>query len=228
MSQPTAPESSPDALVAPSRPRGRPRTAPHRSETRQRLIRAGLIHLTEKGYGATGVDEILKDAGVQKGSFYHHFPSKAAFGTALIEAYHAYFVAKLESTLSDDSLPPLDRLRAFTRDAEAGMARHNFRRGCLIGNLGQEMGALPEDFRAALIAVLNDWQTRTARCLRAAQLPPGTDPDALAAMFWTGWEGAVLRAKMEGSAAPLRRFADTYFTLISPISKEEPACSMPS
>ncbi|PWE28240.1 TetR family transcriptional regulator [Pararhodobacter marinus] len=220
-----SPLSAPDSRHSRPRPRGRPRTAPDLSETRQRLIRTGLIHLTEKGYGATGIDEILKASGVPKGSFYHHFPSKAAFGAALIEAYHAYFVARLDRALSDDSLPPVERLRAFTRDAEAGMARHGFRRGCLIGNLGQETAALPEDFRAALIDVLTDWQARTARCLSAAPLPAGTDPDALAALFWTGWEGAVLRAKLEGGPAPLRLFAGTFFTLISPSPKEEPACS---
>jgi len=214
---------------APSRPRGRPRTDPASSETRARLVRAGLRHLTERGYGATGVDEILAAAGVPKGSFYHHFGSKAAFGAALIEEYHLYFVALLESALGDTTLPPLARIAAFTRKAEAGMARHGFTRGCLIGNLGQEMGALPEAFRARLIAVLDDWQGRTAGCLAEAQaagtLAPGLAPEALAAVFWTGWEGAVLRAKMERSPEPLRRFATTFLTLVT---APEAPCSTPS
>ena len=213
MSTQTQTESSP----TPKR-RGRPRLDPARSETRARLIRAGLVHLTERGYGATGVDEILKASGVPRGSFYHQFGSKAEFGAALIEAYHSYFMAKLDRALSDPTLDPLERLRAFTCDAEAGMARHDFTRGCLIGNLGQEIGALPEPFRARLIAVLTEWQDRTAACLHAAlaqgQLRGGLDPQALAVQFWTGWEGAVLRAKMERSPQPLRQFADTFFTLI--------------
>lgn len=198
--------------------RGRPRIAPDLSETRQRLLRAGLEHLTERGYGATGVDEILKAAVVPKGSFYHHFGSKADFGAALIDAYHAYFVARLDRFFGDTALPPLDRLRAFCVDAEKGMARHGFVRGCLVGNLGQEMGALPEPFRARLVAVLEDWQARTARVLSQAAdsggLRPGADPDALAVLFWTGWEGAVLRAKMERSPQPLQGFTKTFFELI--------------
>ena len=91
------------------------------------------------------------------------------------------------------------------------MAKYGFRRGCLVGNLGQEMSALPESFRARLIAVFEDWQQRTALCLQAAQqqgeLSVTADTDALAAFFWTGWEGAVLRAKLELQAAPLQRFA---------------------
>ncbi|MDR6182135.1 acrylate utilization transcriptional regulator AcuR [Asaia bogorensis] len=198
--------------------RGRPPLAPGESSTRQRLIRAGLEHLTERGYSAACVDDILNSAGVPKGSFYHHFSSKADFGLALVAAYNAYFLDLLDSDFLQVARPPLDRLRDFTLRAEDGMARHGFRRGCLIGNLGQEMGALPDDFRAALIEVLQTWQARTADLLRQAQLD-GTlggdhDPDPLAETFWIGWEGAVLRAKLELRRDPLRRFTTTFFHLI--------------
>lgn len=202
--------------AAPRR-RGRPPKAAADQAARQALLRAGLVHLTEKGYSSVGVDELLQTAGVPKGSFYYHFKSKADFGATLIEAYHAYFVAKLDHWFQDAELAPLDRLRGFIDDAVAGMARHGFRRGCLVGNLGQEMAALPAAFRARLIAVLEDWQQRTALCLataqRAGEIPEHHDPQALAAFFWIGWEGAVLRAKLEGRAEPLHRFADGFFTL---------------
>lgn len=204
----------------PGRPkRGRPKRAPEQSDVRNRLIRVGLEHLTERGYSAVGVDDILKAAGVPKGSFYHYFRNKADFGSALIAAYDAYFCAKLRQHFDATDRPPLDRLRAFLADAEAGMARHAFRRGCLIGNLGQEMGALPEAFRAQLIAVLEGWQQITADLLRAAQtdgtLAQSHDPDALAAFFWIGWEGAVLRAKLDRRAAPLHDFATPFLTLLT-------------
>ncbi len=98
------------------------------------------------------------------------------------------------------------------------MARHGFRRGCLVGNLGQEMGALPDDFRAALTRTLEGWQARTAHVLRQAQaegmIDPEQDPDILAETFWIGWEGAVLRAKLELRPEPLRHYAMTFFRLI--------------
>jgi TetR/AcrR family transcriptional repressor of nem operon len=199
--------------------RGRPKGNHAESEVRQRLVRSGLAHLTEKGYSAVGVDEILKAASVPKGSFYHYFRNKADFGSQLITEYQAYFADKLDRALLDEALAPLDRLKAFAEDAERGMARHEFRRGCLVGNLGQEMGALPEAFRTQLIDVLEDWQRRTADCLRLAQdggaLGRQHDADALAAYFWIGWEGAVLRAKLERTPAPLRSFANTFFTSLT-------------
>lgn len=178
-------------------------------------MRSGLVHLTETGYSAIAIDEILRHAGVPKGSFYHYFRTKQAFGAALIEAYHGYFVERLDRSLLDPTLGPLDRLRHFTKKAEEGMARHDFRRGCLVGNLGQEMGTLPEAYRARLIAIFEDWQARTTRCLEearaAGEIAPHHDPAALATYFWIGWEGAVLRAKLERRAEPLRLFADLFF-----------------
>ena len=204
---------------AAARPRGRPKRAPSDAEVRQRLIRAGLIFLTQKGYSAVGLDEVLREASVPKGGFYHYFDSKADFGSALIDAYHAYFADRLDRCFSEQSLPPLARLRAFVADARAGMQRHDFTRGCLVGNLGQEMGALPPEFREKLVHVLEDWQSRTAACLAAAQaageMAAHHDPARLAAIFWIGWEGAVLRAKLERKPDPLTIFADGFFAMLN-------------
>ncbi|NDY93760.1 acrylate utilization transcriptional regulator AcuR [Ideonella livida] len=206
--------SSPD--VTPARRRGRPpRQRPEGDEdTRALLLRTGLAVLTEKGYSAVALDEILRLAQLPKGSFYHCFASKEAFGQALIQAYAAYFAQRLDRSFLDTRLTPLARLRHFVDEAQRGMARYGFKRGCLVGNLGQEMGTLPESFRAQLVAVLHDWEARTAACLRAAQqageLSPAHDCAALAHYFWTGWEGAVLRAKLERSPTPLAAFGQGF------------------
>ncbi|MCL6264486.1 TetR/AcrR family transcriptional regulator [Craterilacuibacter sp. RT1T] len=199
------------------RRRGRPPKRPDDTfETRELLLRAGLEVLTEKGFAATGIDEVLKRVGVPKGSFYHYFDSKEAFGVALIERYASYFARKLERHFSGESMTPLERLQAFVDDAQAGMARHGFRRGCLIGNLGQEMAALPESFRARLNTVFDDWERRLTHCLEAAQrdgqIPAALDCAQQASFFWIGWEGAVLRAKLERSTKPLEIFANGFFT----------------
>jgi TetR/AcrR family transcriptional repressor of nem operon len=179
------------------------------------LIRGGLELLTERGFNSVGLEEVLRRVGVPKGSFYHYFSSKDDFGRQVLAAYAAYFAAKLDRWLLDESRPPLARIAAFVADARAGMARHHYGRGCLVGNLGQEMGALDESFRGQLEAVFQDWQGRLATCLVAAvtarELAPDTDCPRWAAFFWIGWEGAVLRAKLVHDDEPLRLFADTFF-----------------
>ena len=183
-------------------------------QTREGICHAGLAALTEKGFSATGLDEILRAVGVPKGSFYHFFSSKEAFGAELISQYAAYFAHKLDKFFLDEKMTPLARVEAFCVDAERGMRRYGFRRGCLVGNLGQEMGGLPEAYRAQLVEVLEDWQRRLALCLEAAkqakEIPAEADCASSAAFFWIGWEGAVLRAKLERKATPLKVFAESF------------------
>jgi TetR/AcrR family transcriptional repressor of nem operon len=213
--------SRPSISAEPARTRRRgrpPRGEARLTDARERLLREGVAMLTERGFSAVGLDEVLSLVGVPKGSFYHYFGSKAEFGLALVDAYAGYFARKLDRWFLDESLSPLARLRAFVADARAGMARFDYRRGCLVGNLGQEVSALPEPFRDRLAAVFADWEARTARCLeaakRAGEIAPDADCARLAVFFWIGWEGAVLRAKLERGPAPLDQFAEGFFALI--------------
>lgn len=207
------------ATAAVPRRRGRPRKDQTQPDApRARLLRTGVEILTEKGFSAVGVEEILGAAGVPKGSFYYYFDSKDAFGLALIDEYAAYFARKLDRWFENEDRAPLDRFRDFVADARAGMARFDYRRGCLVGNLGQEMGVLPPSFRDRLTAVFADWEARTARCLRAAkdagEIAADADCADLARFFWIGWEGAVLRAKLERRPDPLDAFADRFLAMI--------------
>ena len=84
-------------VVGIDRTRGRPRKDPAEyEERRELLIRVGVELLTEKGFVSTGLDEVVKKAGVPKGSFYAYFESKEAFGLVLIDSYAQYFNSKLD------------------------------------------------------------------------------------------------------------------------------------
>ncbi|WP_345995706.1 acrylate utilization transcriptional regulator AcuR [Sodalis praecaptivus] len=199
----------------PSARRGRPRkVAAADPDTRQALIRAGIAMLTEQGFTASGIDGILKAAGVPKGSFYYYFPSKAAFGQAIVAGYGDYFTARLARCLTQSDLTPLARLQVFIEQSAAGMAKYDFRRGCLVGNLGQEIAVLPAGYRQQLSAILHGWQRQVADCLRLAQAAGEihfqADCAALAEFFWIGWEGAVMRARLAGNRQPLDRFAQGF------------------
>ncbi|MDP5293224.1 TetR/AcrR family transcriptional regulator [Oceanimonas sp. CHS3-5] len=199
---------------APKR-RGRPPRQPRDNpDTRDALIRCGVVVLTEQGFVATGIDGVLKRVGVPKGSFYHYFDSKEAFGQAVMERYAAYFAAKLDRWLLDDHTPPLLRIEHFMQDAMAGMARHDFRRGCLVGNLCQEVTILPASYRELLQAILQSWEQRLAACLqRAAErgdIAADADCERLAELFWIGWEGAVQRARIVRSNAPMALFGQEF------------------
>jgi len=191
--------------------------APHRrgDAKRQRLIDIGTELFTQKGFSSTGLDEIVQAAAVPKGSFYDYFGSKQAFADAVIANYARYFAGKLDRTLGNAALSPLQRLKAFTLDATQGMQRFDCHRGCLVGNLGQELGGLEDHFRRRLLAVLDDWRDCVRGCIAEAQacgeITTPLDAALLAQFFWSAWEGAVLCAKLERSTRALDQVATLFF-----------------
>ena len=56
-------------------------------ETRTHILDAAYRLFSQEGYDATGVAELCASAGVSKGAFYHHFPSKQAVFLALLETW---------------------------------------------------------------------------------------------------------------------------------------------
>jgi TetR/AcrR family transcriptional repressor of nem operon len=209
---------NPDTSAVLKPRRGRPPKVDRQfDDTRQALIRSGLEVLTETGYLAAGIDAVIKNIAVPKGSFYHCFKSKEAFGLAVLAAYGDFFAHKLDKFLLDDAVPPLERMAAFVRHAGQGMEKFQFRRGCLVGNLLQEAPLLPETFPQRLMAILAAWESRVARCLHEAQaagaIASDASPQALAQVFWIGWEGAVMRARLVQSAAPLNQYWDFLRTV---------------
>jgi len=200
--------------------RGRPpKVSRENHDTKAELIRSGLEHLTEYGFASSGIDQILKKVGVPKGSFYHYFANKEAFGQAVIENYETYFANKLDTCLLDINYSPLTRLSNFVENAKTGMSRHHFKRGCLVGNLGQEVDLLPASFRQKLINIFIDWEQRVASCLKAAQdqgeISTTVNCELLAENFWIGWEGAVSRAKLIQSAKPLDNYLNQFISALS-------------
>jgi len=198
---------------------GRPSKSGYSHNTvRDKLIWCGTALLTEKGFHSTGLEEILRQVNVPKGSFYHYFKNKEAFGEEVIDNYAAYFSRKLQKHLDNDAYPALQRLHNFIEENKQGMAKYNFQRGCLVGNLGQELGNSNDKFRTQIEAVFQSWQQQVSGCLRLAQqegtLAKEANCDYLAEFFWIGWEGAVLRSKLTRNDQPLSIFSAQFFALL--------------
>jgi TetR/AcrR family transcriptional repressor of nem operon len=198
-------------------PKLRARARPQ-NETRARLISVGTEILSEKGFGSTGVEEVLGKAGVPKGSFYYYFESKAQFGLAVVDNYECLWAQKLTRLLRDPAVPPFDRISNYISEGIRGLEKYAFRRGCLIGNIGQEMAGLDDDFRFRILNVFNSWAGYIADCLSQAkargELSASIDVEALSKFFWFAWEGAVLQAKLERSVEPIKQFKTVMFETI--------------
>jgi TetR/AcrR family transcriptional repressor of nem operon len=182
--------------------------------TKQRLLDAGLPMLLEHGYNDLGVQALLAATKTPKGSFYHHFKDKEDFALQVIDQYMQQVHAGLDACLGDKDRPPLLRVRRFFE-----LTRQSYRRegymGCLLGGLGQELSGVSDVFRRKIETCFTHIATRLAVCLEQARidgdLPADADPRRMASLLVDCWEGAALRSRLRGNAAPLTAMLDFYF-----------------
>jgi TetR/AcrR family transcriptional repressor of nem operon len=121
--------------------------APH--ESKIRLLNSALDVIRAKGYAGTTVDDICHEAGITKGSFFHHFKSKdelalaaAAYWTSLTEGF---FAAAPYRKAKD----PLDRIFGYLEFRGAILTGEIPEYTCLLGTLVQETYETHPEIRSA-------------------------------------------------------------------------------
>ncbi|TDT44213.1 TetR family transcriptional regulator [Halospina denitrificans] len=188
------------------------------NETREHIIQSGAELILRNGFRATGINTVLDEAGVPKGSFYYYFKSKNDFGLAVIDAYAESYRERLDATLGDDTRTPLERIRLYLDTAAGDVAASDYSKGCLIGNLGQELAAQNDAFRERLNDVFAAWEQRFRDCIAEGQqqgeVASELDPREAASLLLSGWQGALLRSKLTRSSEPLTHFRNLLFSRV--------------
>ena len=174
--------------------------------TKRRLLDVGLATLLERGYNATGIQDLLVATNVPKGSFYHHFGSKEDFALQVIDRYVAELHVLLDQSLGELDRAPLDRVRLFFERLLALYASQCYL-GSLIGILGQELAAVSTAFRRRIEAAFDGIARRLAEPLEEARrrgdMPSENDPLLTATLLIDCWEGAAMRSRLLRSPVPL-------------------------
>jgi TetR/AcrR family transcriptional regulator, transcriptional repressor for nem operon len=187
-------------------------------DTRDHLLQVGLRRIRAMGYGSTGVQEILDEADVPKGSFYHYFRSKEEFAREVLALYVRGQRERVEEILRDGKAAPLKRLRRYFRELIAVFVPTAPLSGCLLGNLSLEIADHSDSIQSLLRRSFANWQAAIAEVLRQAiergDLPRSTNPDDLAAFLLNSYEGALLRSKADRSNEPLELFMTFAFKVL--------------
>jgi TetR/AcrR family transcriptional repressor of nem operon len=131
------------------------------NETRERLIESAIDLVLTSGYNAIGVKEICDHAKVQKGSFYHFFPSKRDLVMEALNRQWARQTQLLLDPVFNEALPPLDRIVKMFEVMAAHQAhlQKTYGRvyGCPFGNLAQELSIHDEALREKLTFIFHSW-----------------------------------------------------------------------
>lgn len=190
----------------------------------ERLLAAGLELFLKHGFNATGIQLITDRAGVPKGSFYNHFQSKEAFGAAIIDRYAEFSQLSWQRMMRTAPAEPMQAIRHVFNEMLKHHGRHGASSGCLIGNFAAEVAQASEVCRKRLLAAQLAWRQRLAGLISAGQsqgeIRDDMDPEALSALTWSVWEGALLRMKVERSVRPL---SDSIALVLDQVYPPQPA-----
>ncbi len=171
-----------------------------------------------RGFGGASVRDIVAAAGVPQGSFTNHFTSKEAFCLEILDLYFEGAQATIQSTLRNDSLPPLKRLRAFIDAQIKYIDRIGWQNGCLVGNFSAEASEHSEVIRTRLVEIYEELRQAVAYCLKAAvklgEVPRKTECDEFAGFLIASMQGAILLSKTERNSVPLERFKHLIFSTL--------------
>jgi len=117
--------------------------------TRTKLLDAARDVIRAQGYTATTVDDICAAAGVTKGSFFHHFPSKDQLGLAAIEQFNKAASEIFGSAAYSSAPDPRDRVLGYIDFRISMLSREIAQYTCLLGTMVQEVYETHPDLRAA-------------------------------------------------------------------------------
>lgn len=200
------------------------------NETKQRILDAAQAQVMEKGFAATSVDDIQQAAGISRGTFFYHFPSKDDLARALIvrygEADHTFvegFRERAERLATD----PLQRALIFLAlHEDVFQEMQPDEAGCLFASFSYEAGVLDDESEAVIVESIEHWRRVLGGMLEEAMLrhPPAVDdvdPYVLADVAYGVFQGAFILSRslgdkglMSSHIREFRRYLEVLFGVV--------------
>jgi TetR/AcrR family transcriptional repressor of nem operon len=186
------------------------------NQCRDSLISVGEELFISNSFNSVGLNDILKHAGIPKGSFYHYFESKEDFALQVVEQYHKASHAALEELLQDASLDAYQQLKTFFENNVEHFCDVGYCQGCLMANLSQEVADVNERMRCKISMLSTEMVDKVSEGLQRLQnneLNLGhLKPCEAAQVVMNSWMGAVMKMKLEKSREPLDVFMKFFFS----------------
>lgn len=181
-------------------------THKHKDDVREHILATGQRIMAGRGYSAVGLNEILTEAGVPKGSFYHYFGSKDAFAVAMLESYFADYLAGLDHTMSQPDATMAQRLMNYWQQWQDTQSFQDCQGKCLAVKLGAEVADLSENMRLALEKGTSQIVARLAEAIEAGaeegSLRIADEPGRVAESLYQLWLGASVMVKIVRHKGP--------------------------
>ena len=190
------------------------------TDTRQRLLDSARELLYSRSYGNVGVKEICDMAGVQKGSFYHFFPSKQELTLAVLDEFFIISKQEIFSRSFRSEWSGMQQLKALLENIyvfqKSTKEQIGKTLGCPYGNMSSEMSTQDEIIRQRLNGLLQQMEmslkTALDQALHEGEIAPCNTAATAAAMF-AFIEGLMLLAKTRNDPELIREIGAAMLTI---------------
>ncbi|MEZ3501439.1 TetR/AcrR family transcriptional regulator [Pantoea sp. KPR_PJ] len=196
--------------------------SPHKEDIREHILATGERIMASKGYSAVGLNEILTEAGVPKGSFYHYFGSKDAFGVAMLERYFDDYLAAMDRTLGQSDGTMQQKLMCYWQQWRETQSFQTCQGKCLAVKLGAEVADLSEAMRQTLEKGTAGIISRLTKAIRAGvaekSLRTEEQPEQVAESLYQLWVGASIMVKIARNTRPFDTAMRVTQHMLQPLS----------
>jgi AcrR family transcriptional regulator len=167
------------------------------SDTKQRVIRSAMRLFAERGYQATTIAEIAREAEANAGSVYFFFPTKQEILLAVLKTYCEGLEHMLLHPTWQNVPDPIDRVFALLERYRSFLIETECRYGCPIGVLALELHEPDPPVREMLAVNFEKWTMAIEGCLQEAKarLPENVHLRDLSVFVLTTMEGGVMQAR---------------------------------
>ncbi len=175
------------------------------------LLEKGVELLWANGYNSTSVNDIVKAAGIPKGSFYFYFKSKEDFAVKALDYYYSEHLKPAFEILKDKSVSPKKRLQTLFEFQTAMLKEElNCRMGCMGCNIGNEMAEHSEDIRKVIFENEKIFKDRLIAVTEEAQelgeIESSVRAKELIEFISSAGKGAMISMKSMNSSYPIDNF----------------------
>lgn len=174
-----------------------------RQGSKERMIEATAKLLQRQGYHATGLNQIVREAGAPKGSLYFHFPDgKEGLALAALACSGNSMQKELLEVVARFK-DPADALQGVIDYFADHLEATGFLMGCPIATVALEAAATSDRLQAVCSKQYGEWEQQLNAYLRLHGLKP-EDADDTAALVLAAIEGGLLLARAHRDVRPLR------------------------
>ncbi len=188
--------------------------------TKERIMKTAINLIWSESYGAVSVEDICKKAAVNKGSFYHYFPSKADLAVAAFAFHFEEYQPKFDRIFSTQS-PGLKRLTDYfdlIYEVQADQfEKLGFVCGCPYSSLGTEQGIIEQKIREAMEAKCGAIKKYFAAALRDAQAEDQieiTNIDAKIDEIYCYYHGVLSQARITNNLESIKNIKNGVFDIL--------------